>query len=105
MRKTGYKFCHGGWKKWLSCASSKNFADYMNFKPGSVMTWICLHGCAYARERRGQGEGDRRLRRKDKGDRVRRLMSLGLSLAVEGSVTSLGLSAFLVLIIAIWNQR
>lgn len=49
------------------------------------------------------GVGD--WRRKDEGDRVRRLMSLGLSLAVEGSVTFFGLHTFLVLSIAIWNQR
>lgn len=45
------------------------------------------------------GVGD--WRRKDEGDRVRRLMSLGLSLAVEGSVTFFGLHTFLVLSIAI----
>lgn len=65
-----------------------------------------MSACVCVCMRRGGGAGGiGDWRRQDKGDRVRRLMSLGLSLAVEGSVTFLGLSAFLVLSIAIWNQR
>lgn len=60
--------CKLSCRKWRSCASSKDFTDAVNFKPGFVMTWVCLCTrmceCVRVREKRGGGRKD------DEDDRV-----------------------------------